>query len=95
VSARESAEELVRHGWLNRLEVRRELEHENQRLRERVAQQSHDSMQAALDAQVPGWRQIYSNPRFAQWLGSPDLYSGRLRSQLINEAVDAGNTARP
>lgn len=70
------------------------LEAENERLRQMVAEQSRGSMTAALDASVPNWRQIFADPRFTQWLNLPDVYSGRLRSQLLTEAADAGNSRR-
>jgi hypothetical protein len=70
------------------------LEQENGRLRQAVAEQSRGSMTAALDAAVPTWRQVFANPRFTQWLNLPDVYSDRLRSQLLTEAANAGNSAR-
>jgi hypothetical protein len=70
------------------------LEIENERLRQMVAEQSRGSMTAALDASVPNWRQVFNDPRFTQWLSLPDVYSGRLRSQLLTEAANAGQSAR-
>lgn len=70
------------------------LEQQNAQLRQMVAEQSRGSMTAALDASVPSWRDVFADPRFTQWLNLPDVYSGRLRSQLLTEAADAGNSRR-
>jgi hypothetical protein len=70
------------------------LEQENERLRQMVAQQSHSTMTSFLDSQVPGWRQVYADPRFTQWLNLPDIYSGVLRKQMLTEAANTGNAAR-
>jgi hypothetical protein len=70
------------------------LQHENADLRQRLASQAHNAMTAALYAKVPGWRETYAAPRFLHWFNSLDPYSGRPRSQLLSEAVQAGNAQR-
>jgi len=43
---------------------------------------------------VPNWQEINRDPRWLQWLDSPDTYSGYSRQQLLNGAVAAGNAGR-
>lgn len=70
------------------------VEQENQRLRAEVAQTKRAGVYEALDAQLPNWRQINNSPRFKQWLRLPDLYSGRVRIEMLNEALQAAQTPR-
>lgn len=52
------------------------------------------AMYTQLVADVPDWRVINDNPRFISWLRLPDLYSGRIRQVLLNEAFQAANAPR-
>jgi hypothetical protein len=45
---------------------------ENQNLRAFAAQTQRATIEQALDRAVPDWREIYNDPRFAQWLSAPD-----------------------
>jgi hypothetical protein len=67
---------------------------ENQQLRAMAQRAQHGEIQRTLDAQVPGWHEIYQDPRFSQWLAMPDDYSGAVRSQLLRDAVAKGDAAR-
>lgn len=71
-----------------------ELEEQNKKLQQTVHKSQRASTTARLDAEVPNWREINKNPRWLQWLRLPDVYSSRLRQQLLNEASAAGDTAR-
>ena len=51
-------------------------------------------MDIAVAAAVPNYQDIDQNPRWHQWLMGVDLLSGRVRQQLLNEAVTAGATGR-
>jgi hypothetical protein len=70
------------------------LRQENQQLRHLQQRQQRAEIERALDARVPGWHEIYQNPRFAEWLASPDDYSAASRSQLLRNAVSNGDAAR-
>ena len=71
-----------------------ELEQENQRLRQQIQRSSSNTVVQQLDAQVPNWRDINRNPRFVQFMRLPDIYSGRVRQALLDEAAQAGNSPR-
>jgi hypothetical protein len=67
---------------------------ENAELRQMAQQSQTANIQAALDRDLPQWRQVYSNPEFSDWLQSPDPYAGESRSQLLRRAVAAGDSNR-
>jgi hypothetical protein len=70
------------------------LEDENAKLRRQLAEDRKRGLYQTLDAQIPDWRQIDNNPRWRQWLHLPDLYSGRIRQQLLNDAIQAADATR-
>jgi hypothetical protein len=43
---------------------------------------------------VPNWREINRDPRWFGWLNSPDVYSGYLRQELLNDATAKGDADR-
>lgn len=49
---------------------------------------------AALDQNVPGWRDINTDPNFLTWLQEVDPYSGSRRSDLLSQAFNAGDANR-
>jgi hypothetical protein len=72
---------------------------------EQARQESHRSAQRSqglaeqdvrnqLDAQLPNWRAINTDPGFLQWLRLPDLYSGGVRSNLLTQAFQAASAPR-
>ena len=67
---------------------------ENQNLRAFAAQTQRANIEQALDREVPDWREIYRDPRFAAWLAEPDPYADATRSQLMRGAVANGDAAR-
>jgi hypothetical protein len=48
----------------------------------------------ALDAQLPGWRDINVSPAFLDWLRLPDVYSGGVRGNLLKQAFQAASVPR-
>ena len=60
-----------------------QLRAENQHLRGMAQRSQRADIERALNQQIPAWREIYGDPRFAQWLSLPDDYSGGIRSQLL------------
>jgi hypothetical protein len=67
---------------------------ENQQLRGMAQRAQHGEIERALNRSVPTWREIYQDPRFADWLSQPGDYSGSIRSQLLRSAVANGDSAR-
>ena len=67
---------------------------ENQQLRHLQQRSQRAEIERALDQSEIDWRQVYSDPSFAQWLSLPDDYSGGIRSQLLRNAVANGDAHR-
>jgi hypothetical protein len=93
VSQRAALQAIAPH--LQQTETRmQQLARENADLR---AQQIHERRRI-LDSQVeqaiPDYREFDRNPRWHKWLLGIDLMSGRVRQQLLNEAISAGNAPR-
>lgn len=74
---------------------------ENNKLRSMLGQVSSTAQERAreaviraLDTEVPGWKDQNTSEGFLAWLNGNDLYSGRSRQQLLNEAFEANNAPR-
>jgi hypothetical protein len=52
------------------------------------------TVEQALDATVPSWREVNVDPRFVQWLAQQDPFSGMVRQDLITRAHVSGDAAR-
>lgn len=51
-------------------------------------------MNATIGGLVPNWEQINRDPRFIQWVSLPEIYSGVIRQQLMQEAWNNGDAQR-
>lgn len=51
-------------------------------------------MTSTLDAQVPGWAELNKEPKFMEWAQLPDVFSGAIRKQLMQEAWNSGAAHR-
>jgi hypothetical protein len=60
-------------------------------LKQTLANNAQAALQLTLDQDVPGWREINLDPRFKQWLRLPNIYSGRIRHQMLSDAYRAAN----
>jgi hypothetical protein len=73
------------------------LQRQEQLIADLQARQARDRRRV-LDSQVaelvPDYRSIDRNPAWHQWLLGADLLSGRIRQQLLNEAIQAGDASR-
>ena len=58
------------------------------------ARETKRGLDQALEAAVPNWREIDRNPQWLQWLSLPDPLSGRIRQELLNDAIEQGSAAR-
>ena len=70
------------------------IEQQSQQAREEAHRVARVNLYSQIATQMPAWREVNNNPRFIEWLRLPDLYSGRIRQQLLNEAVQAANAPR-
>jgi len=71
-----------------------QLRAENQQLRQVAQRSQRAEIERVLDRDVPAWRATYADPAFADWLAAPDDYSAATRSQLLRNAVAAGDGGR-
>ena len=71
-----------------------ELEASKQEIRslnQRLTREAQIGVQITLDREVPDWREINLDERFKQWLRLPNIYSGRVRHQMLSDAYQAAN----
>src|SRR5262252_8093242 len=70
------------------------LQGENEDLRQQLAREARMRLDMLVEAAIPNYREIDSNPRWHQWLRLPDPYSGRIRQELMNDAIAAASATR-
>jgi hypothetical protein len=70
------------------------LHEENQALHDQLSVATKMSIDRELDAAVPNWREINTDPRFHSWLLQPEPYSGVIRDRLLKDAAAAANAQR-
>jgi hypothetical protein len=71
-----------------------ELEQHNSELRQQLAKEARRALDQAVELAVPDYRDIDRNPRWHRWLLGIDLYTGRVKQQLLNEAIAAASAPR-
>jgi hypothetical protein len=72
----------------------REVEQQNVELRKKLAVEARRRLDQAVELAVPDYRDIDRNPRWHRWLLGIDVLSGRVRQQLLNEAIASGSAPR-
>ena len=65
-----------------------------QQVRQSVVKQSQAGVYQQLGASIPNWTEINNSPRFKAWAGLRDVYSGEVRSKLLNAALQAADAPR-
>ena len=70
------------------------LEERDEQLREGLQRATKTAIDHALDTAVPNWREVNQDPRWFQWLNSPEPYSGYRRQDLLNDATAKGDAGR-
>lgn len=58
------------------------------------AERSRANVLLALDTEVPNWAAMNTDPGFLAWLGSPDVFSGKMKRELLTQAFEANDAAR-
>jgi hypothetical protein len=71
-----------------------QMHQQNEEMRQRLAQEARHNLDQRVELAVPSYREIDRNPRWHNWLLSIDLLSGRVRQQLLNEAIAAADAPR-
>jgi hypothetical protein len=63
-----------------------------------VQQETGNSFLTRMDdqvgSQVKNWRELNVDPRFVEWTKLPDVFSGAIRQQLMQDAWNAGDARR-
>lgn len=71
-----------------------EIKKENQQLRRTVNQSKQGEAIGLLAQAVPNWRAVNQSPEFKAWLSKRDVYSSRVRHEMLNEAHAAASAPR-
>jgi hypothetical protein len=71
-----------------------EIRNQNADLQRRLAQEARRALDQAVEIAVPNYRDIDRDPRWHRWLLGIDVLSGRVRQQLLNEAISAAAAPR-
>jgi hypothetical protein len=51
-------------------------------------------MNATISGLIPNWQALNQDPRFVQWVGLPEVYSGVIRQELMQQAWNSGDAQR-
>ena len=70
------------------------LEQQNAELQARLAKDTRRILDQQVELAVPNYRDIDRDPRWHRWLLGVDVLSGRVRQQLLNEAISAAQAPR-
>jgi len=71
-----------------------EVEQQNAALRKQLAVEARRRLDQTVEVSVPNYKEIDRNPRWHRWLLGVDVLSGRVRQQLLNEAISAASAPR-
>jgi hypothetical protein len=71
-----------------------EVEQANAALRKQLAIEARRRLDQSVEQAVPTYKEIDRNPRWHRWLLGVDVLSGRVRQQLLNEAISGGSAPR-
>jgi predicted metal-dependent phosphoesterase TrpH len=71
-----------------------QLEQQNAQLQQRLALEARRRLDDQVARAVPDYREVDRDPRWHRWLLGIDTLSGRVRQQLLNEAIANGDASR-
>lgn len=71
-----------------------QLEQRNKQLEQELQRVKANDIYSELDRGFPEWRQVNTNEDWLAWLRLPDLYSGVVRQELLNQAFASGDATR-
>jgi hypothetical protein len=74
--------------------LRQQVENIETRTRGQQQEAAQHAVMMFMDARMPGWQEINTDPTFIAWTQQPDPFSGRIRLELLREAYTNGDTAR-
>lgn len=67
---------------------------DNAQLTQRVQTTGKRELFAELDRQLPTWRQINGDRNFKLWLRLPNVYTGQIRQNMLNAAVNGAQAPK-
>lgn len=67
---------------------------ETKNIKQQVKRTTTSTVAQSLDAEVPQWRQINTDPKFKNWLRLRDIYSNQVRQDMLNTAHASADAAR-
>ena len=70
------------------------LRNENKHLTQRVTTSAQKDISTTLNRLVPNWVGINRSPEFKSWLRLPNIYTGQVRSQMLNAAYQAADAPK-
>jgi hypothetical protein len=70
------------------------LEAQNAHLHQRLAREARHRLDMQVEHLVPNYREIDRDPRWHAWLSEVDPLTGRVRQNVLNDAINAGSAAR-
>ena len=71
-----------------------QIEQSNAELQRRLAIEARRNLDQRVAAAVPNFREIDQDPNWHRWLLGTDALSGRVRQQLLNDAIQSGSESR-
>jgi hypothetical protein len=71
-----------------------QLNQKNAQLSQELQRVKANDVYFVLDSDLPNWRDINRSDEWKAWLRLPDLYSGMVRQQLLDQAFAAGEAGR-
>lgn len=71
-----------------------ELEAKLSSVEEVTVQTATERMKSKMDAELPNWRTLNTDPAFLEWLSLPDAYSGVIRHDMLRAAYSQGDAPR-
>jgi hypothetical protein len=71
-----------------------QLGQQSQELMQRLQRETRARLDREVEAAVPNYREIDNDPAWHQWLRQVDPYNGRIRQELLNDAIAAGSATR-
>jgi hypothetical protein len=71
-----------------------QLRADNQRLTQRVQNTGKRELLSVLDGKLPNWRAINTSPQFINWLRLPNVYTGQIRKQMLDAAVNGAEAPK-
>lgn len=71
-----------------------QLKTENAELKKNQITNDQKALRLQLSREVPNWRAIQGDPRFAQYLRLPNVYTNEVRQKMLKAAWDAADASR-